>query len=270
MGRQCRVNWTIVPTRDYCCRMSKISWARHRYPTAIIQRAVLLYFRFPLSFRDVGEMLVECGGDVCNLTIRRWILMFGPAIACKERSRRVQQSEIWHLDEAFVRIGDKRTYLWRAVEDEGEVLEVLAQSRRDGCNDFGRSTMPSTTISNCNTIWSPAELFVKPAPRQSVNGSKFWLIDLGLCRHISFIRVNAARPCTWSDCRSPVYHAAPSKNHSRIFPRLTSCESSEILTETGNPIHLQFWKQLHMDVQIFLAQNPKSVLTPFIIPNRRR
>ena len=76
-------------------------------------------------------MLAERGIDVSYETIRRWILKFGPAIAAKVRSRRVQPSGTWHLDEVFVRIRGKRVYLWRAVDDEGEVLEVLAQSRRN-------------------------------------------------------------------------------------------------------------------------------------------
>jgi transposase-like protein len=79
----------------------------------------------------VEEMMVERGIDVSYETIRRWILKFGPAIAAKVRSRRVQASGTWHLDEVFVRIAGKRTYLWRAVDDEGEVLEILAQSRRN-------------------------------------------------------------------------------------------------------------------------------------------
>ena len=90
-----------------------------------------LYFRFPLSFRDVEEMLAERGIDVSYETKRLWILKFGPKIAANVRSRRVQPSGTWHLDEVFVRIAGKRTYLWRAVDDEGEVLEVLAQSRRN-------------------------------------------------------------------------------------------------------------------------------------------
>jgi putative transposase len=111
--------------------MSKISYARHRYPPAIIQKAIWLYFRFPLSFRDVEEMLAEREIDVSYETIRRWVLKFGPAIAANVRSRRAQPSGVWHLDEVFVRIAGKRTYLWRAVDDEGEFLEVLAQSRRN-------------------------------------------------------------------------------------------------------------------------------------------
>jgi transposase-like protein len=76
-------------------------------------------------------MLTELGIDVSYETSRRWILKFGPAIAANVRTRRVQPSGTWHFDEVFVRIGGKRTYLWRAVDDEGEVLEVLAQSRRN-------------------------------------------------------------------------------------------------------------------------------------------
>jgi len=75
--------------------------------------------------------VTERGIDVSYETIRRWILKFGPAIAASIRSRRVQPSGTWHLDEVFVRIAGRRTYLWRAVDDEGDVLEVLAQSRRN-------------------------------------------------------------------------------------------------------------------------------------------
>jgi len=111
--------------------MSKISYSRHRFPPSIIQRAVWLYFHFPLSFRDVEKMLAERGIDVSYETIRRWILKFGPAIVANVRFRRVRPSGTCHLDEVFVRIGGKRTYLWRAIDNEGEVLEVLAQSRRN-------------------------------------------------------------------------------------------------------------------------------------------
>jgi len=79
----------------------------------------------------VEEMLAERGIDASYETIRPWVLKFGPAIATRVRSRRVQPSGTGHFDEVFVRIGGKRTYLWRSVADEGEVLEVLAQSRRN-------------------------------------------------------------------------------------------------------------------------------------------
>jgi transposase-like protein len=103
--------------------MKKISYSRHRFPAAVIHRAVWLYY--------VEEMFTERGIDASYETIRRWILKFGPAIATRVRSRRVQPSGTWHLDKVFVRIGGKQTYLWHAVDDEGEVLVVLAQSRRN-------------------------------------------------------------------------------------------------------------------------------------------
>ncbi len=111
--------------------MRKISYTRHRFPSEIIQRAIWLYFRFSLSFRDVEEMMAERGIEVSYETVRRWVLKFGPAFAANIRSNRPRPSATWHLDEVFVRIGGKRTYLWRAVDDEGEVLEILAQSRRN-------------------------------------------------------------------------------------------------------------------------------------------
>jgi putative transposase len=76
-------------------------------------------------------MLAERGIDVSYETIRRWVLKIGPAIAASIRFHRIRPSRTWHLDEVFDRIGGKRTYLWRAVDDEGEVLEVLAQPRRN-------------------------------------------------------------------------------------------------------------------------------------------
>jgi len=127
----CRVNSTIGSTTGRCRWMRIISYARHQFPPAVIYRSVWLYFRFPLSFLDVEEPLTESGIDVSYETIRRWVLKFGPANAANVRSRRVQPSGTWHLEEVFVRIGGKRKYLWRAVDDKGEVLEVLAQSRRN-------------------------------------------------------------------------------------------------------------------------------------------
>lgn len=107
--------------------MSKISYAGHRFPPAIIQRAVWLYYRFSPSFRDDEEMLAERGIRVSYETICRWILKFGTLIAANIRSRRVRGAGTWYLDEVFIRIRGKGAYFGRAVDDEGEVLEVLAQ-----------------------------------------------------------------------------------------------------------------------------------------------
>src|SRR4051795_2940312 len=98
---------------------------------ALIQHAVWLYLRFTLSYRDVEELLAERGLDVSYETVRRWVLKFGPLIARKLGKGRPRPSARWHLDEMVVRIAGKRMYLWRAVDHEGEVLDMLVQRRRD-------------------------------------------------------------------------------------------------------------------------------------------
>ncbi len=111
--------------------MCKISYARHRFPPNVIQHAVWLYLRFTLSYRDVEDILAERGLDVSYETVRRWVQKFGQLYACELRRRRPRPADRWHLDEVFVSIGGKRMYLWRAVDSEGEVLDILAQPRRD-------------------------------------------------------------------------------------------------------------------------------------------
>ncbi len=111
--------------------MSSSSYRRHRFPAAVIQQAVWLYFRFPLSLRDVEDMLSQRGIDVSYETVRRWSFKFGLAYARKLRRSHPRADTRWHLDEVFVSINGKNIYLWRAVDCEGEVLDVLVQSRRN-------------------------------------------------------------------------------------------------------------------------------------------
>src|SRR6266567_7836300 len=113
------------------CSMSRISYRGYRFPADIIQRALWLYFRFTLSFRDVEDLLAERGIEVSYETIRQWAVRFGAAIARDLRSRRPRPHGQWHLDEMFVSISGKWMYLWRAIDAEGEVLDCLVQSRRD-------------------------------------------------------------------------------------------------------------------------------------------
>jgi putative transposase len=108
-----------------------ISFARHQFPPAIIRHAVWLYLRFTLSYRDVEDLLAERGLDVSYETVRRWVLKFGPVFARELRRRRPRPSSRWHLDEMAVIIGGRQFWLWRAVDDEGEVLDLLVQRRRD-------------------------------------------------------------------------------------------------------------------------------------------
>ena len=111
--------------------MAEISYCRHRFPPIVIQHAGWLYLRFTLSYRDVEELLAERGLDVSYESVRSWVLKFGPMIARRLRRHRPRPSNCWHLDEMVVRIAGKRMYLWRAVDHEGEILDMLVQRRRD-------------------------------------------------------------------------------------------------------------------------------------------
>src|SRR6202453_3373967 len=108
-----------------------ISFARHQFPPAIIRHSVWLYVRFTLSYRDVEDLLAERGLDVSYETVRRWVLKFGPLFARELRHRRSRPTAQWHLDELAVMIAGRKFWLWRAVDDEGEVLDLLVQRRRD-------------------------------------------------------------------------------------------------------------------------------------------
>ena len=105
---------------------------RHRFPADLISHAGWLYHVFSLSLRDVELLLAERGIIVSYESIRRWCLKFGSAVADNLRRRRPRPGDKWHLDEVFIRIQGKLRYLWRAVDQNGVVLDILVQSRRDG------------------------------------------------------------------------------------------------------------------------------------------
>ena len=108
-----------------------ISYKRHRFPQQIIAHAVWLYFRFPLSLRLAEELLLERGIVVSYETIRRWGLKFGPAYAKQLRRRRSSLQDVWHLDEVVISIAGRKHWLWRAVDQDGYVLDEIVQNRRD-------------------------------------------------------------------------------------------------------------------------------------------
>ena len=101
----------------------------------IIRLAVMMYVRFPLSLRQVEDLLHERGIDISHETVRAWWNRFGPVFAAEIRKCRIQGQSFslwkWHLDEVFVRINGEQHYLWRAVDQEGEVLESFVTKRRD-------------------------------------------------------------------------------------------------------------------------------------------
>jgi len=113
----------------------------------VIRLVVMMYIRYPLSLRQAEDILFERGIDICHETVRYWWNRFGPMFAAAIRKRRLHHRSFsqwrWHLDEVFVRINGEMHYLWRAVDHEGEVLEVFATKRRDrrAAREFLKRTM---------------------------------------------------------------------------------------------------------------------------------
>jgi len=106
-------------------------YQRHRFPAEIISHCVWLYFRFSLSFRDIEEMLAMRGVALSYETVREWCLKFGQTYANNLRRKSPRSGDNWHLDEVFLKINGRLYYLWRAVDQDGDVLDILVQSRRD-------------------------------------------------------------------------------------------------------------------------------------------
>ena len=111
--------------------MQTISFRHHRFPPDIIRHAVWLYARFTLSYRDVEDLLAERGLDISYESVRRWFLKFSTPIAQNLRGMRPTPSDYWYLDEMVIIIQGRRHWLWRAVDNEGEVLDFLVQSKRN-------------------------------------------------------------------------------------------------------------------------------------------
>ncbi len=107
------------------------SYHRYRFPPEIISHAVWLYHRFGVSFRDVEDLLAQRGITVTYETIRQWCRTFGPAYARTLRRRRGRMGDTWYLDELFLKIQGRRQYLWRGVDEDGDGIDILVQSRRD-------------------------------------------------------------------------------------------------------------------------------------------
>ena len=111
---------------------SKNSYKRHRFPSEIIQYAVWLYYRFNVSHRDIEDLLAERGIEVSYESIRLWCNKFGPQYARRLKHRHPGYGDTFYIDEVFVKIHGQQKYLWRAVDQDGEVVDVFLQLRRDG------------------------------------------------------------------------------------------------------------------------------------------
>jgi putative transposase len=146
----------VCATRGMKEQAAAPSYKRHRFPPAIIGHAVWLYFRFALSYRDVEELLAERGVIVTYETIRQWCQKFGQTYANEVRRRRPRPGDKWHLDEVFVSSNGVEQYLWRAVDQDGTVRDILVQARRDKAAAVkvlrkllkGRASVPRVVITD--------------------------------------------------------------------------------------------------------------------------
>jgi putative transposase len=146
-------------------------YRRHRFPPEIIGYAVWLYHRFSLSFRDVEDLLAERGVEVTYETIRHWCGKFGPGYAAKLRHRQGRLGDIWHVDEVFISIREQRHYLWRAVDQDGDVIDILVQIRRNrrAAERFfrkllkGQGAAPARLVTDKLRSYPPARRSVLPS-----------------------------------------------------------------------------------------------------------
>jgi putative transposase len=124
-------SWEVWHTRRMNTPAADNRYKNHRFPAEIISHGVWLYFRFCLSYRDVEELLFARGILVTYEAIRKWCRKFGQSYANDLRRRRPRPGDKWHLDEVFLAINGERHYLWRAVDQDGNILDILVQRRRD-------------------------------------------------------------------------------------------------------------------------------------------
>ncbi len=151
------------------------SYHGYRFPPQIISHTVWLYHRFSLSFRDVEDLLAQRGVTVTYETIRQWCQTFGVDYARRLRRRRGRLGDTWYLDELFVTIQGKRQYLWRAVDEDGDVIDLLVQSRRDrhaAARFFrklvkGQGRAPRRVITDKLRSYAAAHRTVMPSVRHS-------------------------------------------------------------------------------------------------------
>jgi putative transposase len=146
-------------------------YRRHRFPSEVISHCVWLYFRFSISYRDVEEMMAMRGLTLTYETIRYWCLKFGQTYANGLRRSRPRPGDRWHLDEVFLKVNGQVHYLWRAVDQDGDVLDILVQRRRDkkAARKFFRKLLkglryvPRTIVTDKLRSYSAARADVMPS-----------------------------------------------------------------------------------------------------------
>ena len=168
--------------------MDTISFKRHRFPPEIIRRAVWLYARFTLSYRDVEDLLAERGLDISYESVRRWFLKFGAPIARNLRHTRPIPNGYWHLDEMVIVIRGQRYWLWRGVDNEGEVLDFLVQSKRNA-----KAALKLMRKLLKKQGWPPCDVR-RAAPRRTSQGGQRRYLDLAIETCQNLLRSNTTPP----------------------------------------------------------------------------
>jgi putative transposase len=150
-------------------------YAGYRYPSQVISHAVWLYHRFTLSFRDVEELLAARGINVSYETVRNWCVKFGNQYCSQIRKKRGRLGDTWYMDEVFVKINGVLHYLWRAVDQDGDELDILVQKRRNtkAAMKFfkkllkGQQTTPLTIVTDKLRSYSAAKRDIMPSVTHS-------------------------------------------------------------------------------------------------------
>ena len=220
----------------------------------IIRLAVMLYVRFPLSLRNVEDLLHERGIDVSHETVRFWWNRFGPMFAAEIRRKRVQQLRAysnwqWHLDEVFVKINGKIHYLWRAVDHEGEVLESYVTKRRDrrAALKFLRKSMkrfgqPHIIVTDKLRSYGAAMKEIGNADRQQTGR---WLNNRGENSHLPFRR------------------------RERAMQRFRSMRSLQKFTAVHSSVHNHFNQERSLSSRNIFKLNRTAALAGIVTLTRR-
>jgi transposase-like protein len=229
-----------------------ISFARHQFPPAIIRHAVWLYIRFTLSYRDVEDLLAERGLDVSYETVRRWVLKFGPVFARELRRRRPRPTSQWHLDEMAVKIAGAQFWLWRAVDDEGEVLDLLVQRRRNKAaavklmrkllkkQGFAPEVLVTDKLGSYGAAKAEIGLSARAGPAQEQSGREFASTDTTTRAQDATLQIARISPALPLDSRRGLQHLqrpAPSHipRHSPRPQRRTIPDMGSRYRELGPP-----------------------------------